>query len=336
MVTMQDVARHAGVSPMTVSNVVNGNPHVSSTMRDRVLSAIDELGYRVNMAARNLRAGRTGTIGLAVPELDRPYFGQLAARITAEAENYGYRVAVEQTGVTRKHEIETLLEVSNRTYDGLIFSAVAIGPEDADLLRVDYPIVILGERIFDGPVDHVAMPNIDGAEAATRHLVERGCERIAMLGGPYTRSGVDAGILRVAGYRKAIEAAGRDYDPRLVIPLSKFTTRCGVEGVRRLLAEAPDFDGLFCITDTVALGAIRALHDGGRAVPDDVKVVGFDAIEQGEFSIPSLSSIDPRHADMARAAVSMLVERIADPGVDRPPREVIGGFRLRKRETSGG
>ncbi len=334
MVTMHDVARAAGVSPMTVSNVMNGHPNVSPATKDRVLTAINELGYRVNVAARNLRAGRTGTIGLSVPELDRPYFGQLAARITAQAEGHGYRVTVEQTGATRDQEIAALVESRKRMYDGLILSTVALGPRDADLLRVDYPIVILGERIFDGPADHVAMPNVEGAEAATRHLIQRGCRRIAMLGGPYAAGGSDVGTLRLAGYRKALESAGREYDERLVTTLAGFTTPAGVEGVRRLLAATPDIDGLFCITDTVAFGAIRGLHESGRSVPHDVKVIGFDALEQGEYTIPTLSSIDPNHDFMARTAVDMLVDRMTESEVRRPSREVISQFELRAREST--
>src|SRR5215218_5422509 len=105
MVTMQDVAKAAGVSTMTVSNVLNNYPHIREETRDRVLRAIDELGYRVNVAARNLRAGRTNTIGFAVPEVDRPYFGQLASRIIAKASAAGYRVVIEQTGADRENEL---------------------------------------------------------------------------------------------------------------------------------------------------------------------------------------------------------------------------------------
>jgi DNA-binding LacI/PurR family transcriptional regulator len=307
---------------------------VSAAMRERVLAAIDELGYRVNVAARNLRSGRTGTIGLAVPEFDRPYFGQLAARISAHADSRGYRVVVEQTGATREQEIAALLESRKRMYDGLILSTVALGPPDADLLKVDYPIVILGERIFDGPADHVAMPNVDGAEAAVQHLIEVGCRRIAMLGGPYAEGGTDVGTLRQAGYRSALAAAGFPFDPALVVALDAFTTPAGAEGARRLITQAPDVDGVFCITDTVAFGAIRALHDAGRVVPRDVKVIGFDALEQGEFSIPSLTTIDPDHAFMARTAVDMLVKRMANDGFAEKPTEVISSFQLRLGEST--
>lgn len=334
MVTMHDVAKAAGVSTMTVSNVVNERQYVSPETKAKVLKAVDDLGYRVNVAARNLRAGRTGTIGLSVPELDRPYFGELAGRITQAASANGFRVAVEQTGATRDQELSALLESRKRMYDGLILSTVALGADDADLLRVDYPVVILGERIFQGPADHVAMPNTEGMEAATRHLVEQGCRRIGMLGGPYARSGVDVGSLRLEGYRRALAASGLDFDTRLVNPLSSFTLFSGARGAAELMARVTDLDGLVCVTDTVAFGALRALHDAGLRVPQDVKVIGFDALEQDEYTVPSLSSVDPDHAFMAHTAVSMLLERIAAPEAHRPPREIMSPYRLRIRESS--
>src|SRR5215207_5196893 len=134
---MQDVARASGVSVMTVSNVINGHS-VSPETRSRVLEAIDTLGYRVNLAARNLRKGRTGTIGLAVPQVDSPYFAQLAARIITRAETAGYRVAIEQTGLSREKELTTLAQSRNHQYDGVILSVVGLGKEDAALLQVDF------------------------------------------------------------------------------------------------------------------------------------------------------------------------------------------------------
>ncbi|WP_205857793.1 LacI family DNA-binding transcriptional regulator, partial [Phytoactinopolyspora endophytica] len=192
MVTMHDVAQAAGVSLMTVSNVINGHPHVKQVTRERVLQAIDALNYKVNVAARNLRSGRTGTIGLAVPEIDRPYFGQLAALVIERAAEHGFRVAIEQTGASRENELEALAASRIRLYDGLLLSTVGLGPADADLLRVDYPMVLLGERIFDGPVHHVAMPNVAGAHSAVEHLVGQGARRIAFVGSPSSLDEVGA------------------------------------------------------------------------------------------------------------------------------------------------
>lgn len=335
MATMHEVAREAGVSPMTVSNVINGYPHVSDKTREKVNLAIEKLGYKVNIAARNLRAGRTGTIGLYVPELDRPYFGQLAANISEVAARHGFRVAVQQTGATREQEISALVESRKRMYDGLILSTVALGPDDADLLKVDYPVVILGERIFAGPADHVAMPNVDGMYSATKHLIEQGCRNIAILGGPYAESGSDVGSLRLQGYQKAIVEAGLNLDEELIVNLPAFTMNDARLAVKKLTIGVGEVDGIVCVTDTVALGALRGLHEVGRRVPEETKVIGFDALDQGEFSIPTLSSVDPGHGRMAQTAVEMLLDRINNPGADISPREVTSEFELRLRESTG-
>ena len=128
MVTMTDVAKLAGVSTMTVSNVLNDRPHVRAELRQRVLDAVDASGYVMNNAARSLRRGSTGVIGLAVPELDRPYFGQLAARVVARAADLGYRVAIEQTGAAVAGELAAIALSRTLDCDGLILSAVGLGP----------------------------------------------------------------------------------------------------------------------------------------------------------------------------------------------------------------
>ncbi len=197
----------------------------------------------------------------------------------------------------------------NRLYDGLILSTVGLGPADTDLLKVDYPVVILGERIFDGPVDHVAMPNVNGACAATTHLIERGCRRIVMVDGQVSGE-VDVSRLRLTGYRQALERSGIVFDPSLVVNIEKFTMQSGGEVARALVASRKRFDGVFCVTDTVAIGVLRGLADAGVRVPSRVKVIGFDNIDEGAFTVPSLSSIDPDHERMARTAVSLLVRRI--------------------------
>jgi DNA-binding LacI/PurR family transcriptional regulator len=332
MATIQDVAKAAGVSPMTVSNVINDHPHVRASTRAKVVKAMEELDYRVNVAARNLRAGRTFTIGLAVAEIDRPYWGQFAARVIEEAAGHRLRVLIEQTGRSRENEINALSLSRNRMYDGLLLSTVGLGAHDADMLRVDYPVVILGERIFAGPVDHVAMPNVEGARAATAHLVERGCRRVAAILG---RAGGDPDVssLRYAGHKEALEAAGLSCDPSLRITVEDLTLKGGHAAATRLIRSGAQFDGLFCVTDTAALGALRALREAGIRVPEEVKVIGFDNLVEGEYSSPSLSTVDPDNAAMARTAVKMLVQRIAEPG-NRQPTEFVSPFRIVEREST--
>ncbi|MFJ7289704.1 LacI family DNA-binding transcriptional regulator [Curtobacterium sp. AB451] len=332
VVTIQDVARTAGVSAMTVSNVINDRPHVRPSTRAKVVRAMDDLGYRVNVAARNLRAGRTSTIGLAVAEIDRPYWGQLAARIIREAARHNLQVLIEQTGAQRSGEIDALGRSRNRMYDGLILSTVGLGPADADLLRVDQPVVILGERIFDGPVDHVAMANQDGGRIAVEHLIERGCRRIAFLDGDDGDDEISVSALRAVGYRQALQDAGLTLDPRRHVRIADFTMAGGRAGVAQLLAAETEFDGVFCITDTVAIGALRGLADAGVDVPGQVKVIGFDDVEEADYTTPSLTSIDPDHDLMARTAVDLLVARIA--GDDRARVEFTSPARLVVRDST--
>ena len=320
---------------MTVSHVINEHRHVRESTRAKVLATMDDLGYRVNVAARNLRTGRTGTIGLAVPEVDRPYWGQLAAAVIAAAERHQLRVVIEQTGRRRDEELNALALSRNRLYDGLILSVVGLGPADGALLRVGYPVVILGERIFDGPIDHVSMPNVEAAQAATTHLVERGCRRIAIVEGSPTDE-VDVSSLRLQGYRQALAAAGLPHAPALEVNLDLLSMRGGVEAVQGLVARGVDFDGVFCVTDTVGIGVLRGLADLGLDVPGQVKVIGFDDVEEASFTVPSLSSVAPGLESIATRAVDLLVAKISGAAAPDAHEEVVTGYRVVARGSTGG
>lgn len=334
MVTIQDVAKAAGVSAMTVSNVINDHPNVRRATREKVLEAMARLDYRVNVAARNLRKGRTGTIGLAVPEVNSHYYGRLAAGIIAAAERHGLRVSIEQTGASRENELNALSLSRNRLYDGLILSAVGMGQADAERLKVDHPVVILGERIFGGPVDHVAMPNVDASRAATRHLIERGCRRVAILCGAVEE--VDVSSLRLAGYRRALQDAGLSPDPALIQQVAGLGMREGAERAREMVESGLDFDGVFCVTDSLAMGVLRGLADIAVRVPEQVKVIGFDNVEEGAFFVPSLSTVDPDHDTMAERAVDLLTGRIEQTGPSAEYEEFISDFSVVARESTGG
>jgi len=330
MVTIRDIAKVAGVSPMTVSNVLNSSPHVRDSTRAKVLKTIEELDYRVNLAARNLSRGKTHLIGLAVPEVGRPFYGQFGSAVIERGRQHGFQIVIEQTQRPKEDELTALALSRRRMYDGLILSAVGLGRSDEDLLRVDFPVVILGERVFHDPVDHVSMPNVDGAFAAVTHLIDQGCRRIMAMHGPTTiASGVSA--LRHAGYLKALEAAGLEPDPSLTVVIEDFTPDHGVAAIHRAVADGVAFDGLFCVTDYVAMGAMRGLADCGLRVPDDVKVIGFDNVDS-RFLVPSLSSIDPSHEVMATTAVDLLVARIN--GEENDPSEVVTPFTVLKREST--
>ncbi|MBN9182596.1 MAG: LacI family DNA-binding transcriptional regulator, partial [Microbacterium sp.] len=181
--TMHDVARIAGVSVKTVSNVINDHPHVRPATRDRVLEAIEQLGYRPNLSARGLRSGKTGIIGLAVPELRENYFAELADAVIRVAGSRGLGVVVEQTGGDRDAELRSISGARLRFTDGILFSPLVTATELLEMRAGrSIPLVLLGEHDFDGRYDHVAIDNERAAYDATAHLVSLGRRRIAAIG----------------------------------------------------------------------------------------------------------------------------------------------------------
>ena len=335
-VTMHDVAARAGVSIKTVSNVVNGYQFIRAATRERVEQAIAELGYQVNMSARSLRRGRTGVIGLAVPELSLPYFAELADSVIRAADARGVTVLIEQTGSVRDRELAVLSGARRRLTDGLIFSPLELGPADVHLLRVDYPMVLLGERIFGGPADHVTMNNVQAARAATRHLIELGRRRIAVIGA-HEGEVIGSASLRVEGYTAALADAGIPFDPALVREAGLWHRATGAEAMDRLLNDGVEVDAVFGLNDALALGALHVLHRRRIEVPGTIAVIGFDDIEETAYSAPTLSTIAPGRIQIADTAVDLLLARIdGDDAEQRPFRQVVTDYEIVARESTLG
>ncbi len=312
--TMVDVAALAGVSVKTVSNVLNGYPYIRDTTRDRVLAAIAELGYQVNVTARSLRSGRTGMIGLAVPELGQPYFGELADDILAAAREHDVQVLIEPTGFTREGELAALREPGRGLIDGLLFSPAALEQQDAALLEVDFPLVLLGEQMFSPRVDHVTMRNTEGARAATDLLLDVGRRRIAAVGMLHAQ-GAGSAALRFAGYRQALEARGIAVDPALFGWADDGWHRGnGALAMAAILDSGVEVDGVVAFNDALAMGAMFELQVRGRRIPEDVAVIGFDDIEDTRYTVPSLTTVDPGRREIARVAVELLCRRVRERG----------------------
>jgi DNA-binding LacI/PurR family transcriptional regulator len=202
----------------TASNVVNGYVHVAPQTRARVQHAIDALGYQPNMAARQLRIGRSGAIALALPELQSPYFAEIAGRIVQAAERRSWTVLIDQTDGQAERERNLVAGLRRHAIDGLIFSPLALAGEE--LTSNETPMVLLGEHVWHGPADHVAIDNTAAAADATRHLAELGRRRIAAIGAQDRPSAVTA-HQRLAGYRLALTAGGLPADPRLVAEVDR-------------------------------------------------------------------------------------------------------------------
>jgi DNA-binding LacI/PurR family transcriptional regulator len=331
---LRDVAAHAGVSVRTVSNVVNGFAHVAPDTRARVQASIDTLGYRPNMAARTLRRGRTGLVALVVPEIDSPYFAELAACTVRIAEARGWTVLIEQTGGDAGRERQFLHGARTLSVDGVLFSPWSVSPAELAARTDTTPLVLLGEH--DGSteidhlaVDHVAIDNIAAAAAACQHLISSGRRRIAALGAQPHLSNGTAGQ-RLLGYRRAMTAADLPSTAEFEVEVRTLHRVDGHRAMTRLLDLADPPEAVFCFTDELALGALRAAADRGVSVPGDVALVGFDDIEDGRFSTPALTTVRPDKDRIAELALTCLAEQAASA---RPARTIVAPHRLVVRES---
>ncbi|MCS5716301.1 LacI family transcriptional regulator [Herbiconiux sp. CPCC 205716] len=333
-ITLHDVARLAGVSIKTVSNVVHDSPGIRPETRARVLAAIEELGYRPNLTARGLRSGRTGAIGLVIPDLRNAYFAELAGAVMTAAHARGLYVLIEQiSGYDKASELAVLRGPRMQLVDGILHSVLTLDDDDVGMLDLPTPLVLLGDRIFDGPTDHVTMPNVAGSRAATEHLLGLGCRRILALG---AHPGEVAGsaALRLRGYGEALSAAGVPVHPELVIAVQDWQRFDGAAAMRAVIASGLEFDGIVAFNDPLALGALRVVLEAGLRVPEDVAIIGFDDIDETRYSLPTLSTIDPGRDEIAEIAVGWLVERIGAPRGSIAPREHETRVRLVQREST--
>ncbi|SDS68500.1 LacI family DNA-binding transcriptional regulator [Microlunatus soli] len=332
MVNQRDVARRAGVSPRTVSNVLRDFHYVSEPVRARVRAAMDELGYRPNIAARQLRQGRTGLLTLVVP-FDAPYFAELSDQVIKVAREHGLTVVIDKTDGDPDREREMVLRPDRTAlFDGLIFSLDGLDERELTDLRPRLPMVLLGERAdISGEFDRIVFDNLAAARAATEHLLGLGRRRIALI-----RSGVGvaAGPMdRHQGYLQALEAAGLPADEEL-IKNAPGTRADGYRAMLELMAADVPPDAVVCHNDPCALGAIRALLTHGYRVPEDVAVVGFDDITDGRYSVPSLTTIAQDREQIARRAVETIVARLDGDAGD--PTTVWVDWELIARESTLG
>jgi len=307
---MKDVADLAGVSVKTVSNVVNDYVHVSASMRSRVEESLAALGYRMNVSARNLRKQRTGMISLAVPELALPYFAELSAAVIKTAEAKGWTVVIEQTGAEWQREADILSGSRMRVSDGVLFAPSESWPGAGRDSQTDFPLVVLGEQVLNVPADYVTMDNVEASRAATAHLIQLGRRRIVALGGSEEPAHSTA-TRRLTGYYRAVHEAGLAVDPALVVTVNEWHRSTGAAAMARLLDDEVQFDAVFALNDTLALGALFELRRRGLHIPNDVAVIGFDDIDDARYCLPTLSSVDPGRSHLAEVAVERLLARIA-------------------------
>ena len=337
--TLEQVAARAGVGRGTVSRVINGSPRVSERTRLAVEQAVAELGYVPNRAARVLAAGSTDAIALVVPEPEtrlfaEPYFTGIIRGVSAELADTDMQLLLTLLR-TPKERRRFAQYLSAHRVDGVLLASVHSDDPLPDLLdELNMPAVLNGRRSADETVPYVDSDNVGGAQAAVEHLLGRGRDTVATITGPLD---MYAAQCRLDGYRKALEAAGREVDEEL-IETADFTEEGGRRAMRELLARRPGIDAVFCASDVMAAGARGALREAGRTVPDDVALVGFDDSAVARHLEPPLTSVRQPIEEMGRTMTRMLLEEIARrrPGGEKQtgPRGTVLRTELVRRSSS--
>jgi LacI family transcriptional regulator len=329
-ITLDDVARLAGVSRATASRSLNGRAGVRPDVRDRVLRSAERLGFRPNRSARNLASGRSSVIGLVIPSAELridPYGASVTHAIgrAATARDLGLmlHLAADEPGDTVHHILRDGL------IDGQIISSVAIGYRWVeDLLDADLPTVLVGTHPVRADLPGVDVENLESSARVVAHLFEQGCDRVGIVTGPLARADAQ---LRLRGWQLAHRRAGRPVDRSLVVA-GDFTHESGTAAGRVLLELG--VDGVFGSNDQMALGVLWTMARAGVRVPDDVAVAGFDGTSFVDFLDLTLTTMVQPFDGLAAAAVDELLRRIGGeppgPAVVLDPRFEVGSSSLRR------
>lgn len=309
--TLEQVAVRAGVGRGTVSRVVNGSPRVSDRTRTAVRAAIAELGYVPNRAARALAAGSTEAVALVVPEPEtrlfaEPYFAGILRGVSSALAEADLQLLLTLVRDRRERDRFAHFAAAHRV-DGVLLVSVHADDPLPDLLeRLDVPAVLGGRRSAGEAVPFVDSDNEGGARLAVGHLLDVGRREIATVTGPLD---MHAARCRLDGYRAALRAAGRSA-PEQLVAHGDFSEEGGHTAMTALLARRPGLDAVFCASDLMAAGALRALRGAGRTVPGDVALVGFDDSAVARRTDPPLTSVRQPMEEMGRTMARLLVEQI--------------------------
>jgi LacI family transcriptional regulator len=332
---MKDIARDLGVSVITVSKALRHHDDISESTRQRVLRRVKELNYQPNRAARSLVTGRSFTIGLIVPDLQHPFFGEIARAIAhfIRTRDYGLIIASsEDDPSVESREVDALIA---RQVDAVVLASVQTSEKSevfARMAQAKMPYILI-DRNFPGlGANYVGVDDVAIGRTATEHLIRRGCRLIAHLRGP----AVSTGIGRFDGYCHALKTHGLTVPAEYTVDLKggdSHSEESGFEGMQSLLRLRRPPDGVFCYNDEVAIGALRAILKAGRRVPEDIAVIGVDNIRFADLLRTPLSSID-QNSEQIGAQAAQLALQIIESKKPLPARQVVLPVKLIARDST--
>jgi LacI family transcriptional regulator len=310
------VARVAGVSPSTVSRILNGTAVVSGDKKKAVDDAIAELGFVPNPIARGLAGGRTLSIGVVTQAIDSPFYGAALRGIEDELDTAGYSPLFVSGHWNAAAESRCIDILRSRRVDGIIVLTGRLTDEALVAFAQQLPVVVTGRQLKAPSLYSLNFDNFEGGRLATRHLIELGHQRIAFIAGDADHPDAND---RLRGYRQALDDAGLEFDPALVVP-GEYHEVSGLMAVDRLLETRQRFTAIFAANDQMACGAALGLHRRSLRVPEDVSLVGFDDLPTSLYAIPPMSTVHQPAYEMGRLAASAMLQLLAGvvPSIDVP------------------
>jgi len=334
MITMQDIAKKAGVSKSTVSRVLAGNNYVKESTRLRVFQAIEESGYRPNLLARSLATKSSQSIGLIVTNslFNGPYFSELLYQTAKMTENYGRQLILVDGKHSADSELESIQFLLDRRCDAIIIYPSFLGEPDLMglIARHDIPFLVINRDLPAAREHCVFAAHQENARAAVRYLIGQGHRNIAFISGA---QGSPTAKARDRGYRQALAEAGIDVNPAL-IAAGHWSLSSGFDAGMALLARGEVFSALVCSNDDMAIGAARALREQGIAVPGAVSLLGFDDIPMAAYFDPPLTTVHVPVAQMIESALAQVVALL--DGKPVAPLEPFNGELIRRASVAPG
>lgn len=305
--SIKDVAKEAGVSIATVSRVLNDVDVVNEETKKKVQEAIKKLGYRPNIVARSLKTQKSRTIGIIIPDISNQFYPEIVRGAEDVANIYNYNIMLCNTDLDLDKEMEYLRVLKEKMVDGVIYMSNSLEPEIIELIKsLEMPVVLVETTDKANTFPSVTIDNDRAAFDATTYLIKRGNKKIAYIGAH--EDAVNAASYRFSGYKSALESNDIKFDEKLCY-FGGLKAEDGYEGINAILNNG-DIDAVFCASDEVAMGAINALRDKGKRVPEDIDVMGFNDIYSASIFYPKLTTVIQPMYDMGSVGMRMLIKII--------------------------